>query len=135
MIVPMKRVFVLCLEDEREAVLKRLAALGAVQVEREVEDSPAIAAAGAGIAAAETARFHAAGFAHGDYILRNLCLNPATGQLVYSDKSGSGNTLAYWFIDTYVTVVLDRVAFNNAMDVANTLLSSMKARTTAASLQ
>ena len=56
MIVPMKRVFVLCLEDEREAALKRLAALGAVQVEREVEDSPAIAAAGAGIAAAETAR-------------------------------------------------------------------------------
>ncbi len=53
--------------------------------------------------------------------------NTATGQLVYSDKSGSGNTLAYWFIDTYVTVVLDRVAFNNAMDVANTLLSSMKA--------
>ena len=45
MIVPMKRVFVLCLEDEREAALKRLAALGAVQVEREVADSPAIAAA------------------------------------------------------------------------------------------
>ena len=36
--------------------------------------------------AAETARFHAAGFAHGDYILRNLCLNPATGQLVFLDN-------------------------------------------------
>ena len=56
MIVPMKRVFVLCLEDAREAALKRLAALGAVQIEREVEDSPAIAAAGAGVAAAEAAR-------------------------------------------------------------------------------
>ena len=56
MIVPMKRVFVLCLEDAREAALKRLAALGAVQIEREVEESPAIAAAGAGVAAAEAAR-------------------------------------------------------------------------------
>ena len=56
MIVRMKRVFVLCLEDARAAALKRLAALGAVQIEREVAESPAIAAAGAGVAAAETAR-------------------------------------------------------------------------------
>ena len=50
----------------------------------------------------------------------------ASGLLVYSDKSGSGNTLAYWYIDSYVTVILDRVAFNNAMEAANELLSSMK---------
>lgn len=56
MIVPMKRVFVLCLEGERESALRRLASLGAVQVELEVADSPAIAAASAGVAAAEAAR-------------------------------------------------------------------------------
>lgn len=49
-----------------------------------------------------------------------------SGQLVYSDKAGKGNTLAYWTIDSYVTVVLDRVAFNNAMDAANALLTEMK---------
>ena len=38
------------------------------------------------ILAEETARFHAAGFAHGDYILRNLCLNPATRHLVFLDN-------------------------------------------------
>lgn len=50
----------------------------------------------------------------------------ASGQLVYSDKSGKGNSLAYWFIDSYVTVILDRVAFNAALEAANTLLSEMK---------
>lgn len=50
----------------------------------------------------------------------------ASGQLVYSDKAGKGNSLAYWFIDTYVTVVLDRAAFNTAMEAANTLLAEMK---------
>lgn len=56
MIVPMKRVLVLCPEDGREAALERLAALGAVQIEREVSESPGVAAADAGIAAAEAAR-------------------------------------------------------------------------------
>ena len=56
MIVPMKRLFVLCLAADREAALRRLAALGAVQIDEEVADSPAIAAAAAGGAAAEAAR-------------------------------------------------------------------------------
>ena len=38
------------------------------------------------ILAEETARFHDAGFAHGDFILRNLCLNPATRHLVFLDN-------------------------------------------------
>lgn len=50
----------------------------------------------------------------------------AAGQLVYSDKSGSGNMMAYWTIEPYVTVVLDREAFNAAMDAANALLSEMQ---------
>ena len=50
----------------------------------------------------------------------------ASGQLVYSDKAGLGNTLSYWFIDSYVTVILDRVAFNAALEDANALLSEMK---------
>ena len=49
-----------------------------------------------------------------------------SGQKVYSDKVGTGNTMSYWLIDTYVTVVLDRVAFNAAMEAANTLLASMQ---------
>ena len=36
--------------------------------------------------AAETTRFHEAGFAHGDFILRNLCLNPSTRHLVFLDN-------------------------------------------------
>ena len=36
--------------------------------------------------AEETARFHLAGFAHGDFILRNLCSNPVTRHLVYLDN-------------------------------------------------
>ena len=48
------------------------------------------------------------------------------GQKVYSDKAGSGNTLAYWIIEPYVTVVLDRVAFNAALAQANELLAAMK---------
>lgn len=50
----------------------------------------------------------------------------ASGQHVYSDKSGKGNTLSYWLIDSYVTVVLDRVAFNAAMEAANALLAEMQ---------
>ena len=36
--------------------------------------------------AAETARLHDAGFAHGDFILRNLCLNPSTQHLILLDN-------------------------------------------------
>lgn len=50
----------------------------------------------------------------------------ASGQLVYSDKSGTGNTLAYWVIEPYVAVVLDRAAFNAAMDAADQLLAGMQ---------
>ncbi len=50
----------------------------------------------------------------------------SSGQLVYSDKAGKGNTMAYWLIEPYVTVVLDRVAFNEAMDEATELLAAMK---------
>lgn len=49
-------------------------------------DKPGDAPALAHLLAAETARFHAAGFAHGDYILRNLCLAPTTGHLVFLDN-------------------------------------------------
>ena len=49
-----------------------------------------------------------------------------SGQMVYSDKSGRGNSLAYWTIEPYVTVVLDREAFNAALDQANELLSAMQ---------
>ncbi|MBQ4480541.1 MAG: hypothetical protein II943_07875 [Victivallales bacterium] len=38
------------------------------------------------ILAEETARFHEAGFAHGDFILRNLCLNPSTRHLIFLDN-------------------------------------------------
>lgn len=48
------------------------------------------------------------------------------GQKVYSDKSGKGNTLSYWTIEPYVTVVLDREAFNAALAQANELLASMQ---------
>lgn len=55
MIVPMKRVRVLCLLSESEDALAKLAALGAVQVERSGSDGAATAAAAAGLAAAEAA--------------------------------------------------------------------------------
>lgn len=48
------------------------------------------------------------------------------GQLVYSDKAGRGNSLAYWTIEPYVTVVLDREAFNAALAQANELLAAMQ---------
>ncbi|MBP5770497.1 MAG: RICIN domain-containing protein [Bacteroidaceae bacterium] len=50
----------------------------------------------------------------------------ASGQLVYSDKTGKGNTLAYWMIESYVTIVLDRAAFNAALEAANALLAGMQ---------
>lgn len=49
-----------------------------------------------------------------------------SGQLVYSDKVGTGNTLAYWLIDAYAAVQLDRTAFNAALEAAKALLASMK---------
>ena len=48
------------------------------------------------------------------------------GQKVYSDKAGTGNSLAYWTIEPYITVVLDRVAFNAALAQANELLAAMQ---------
>lgn len=48
-----------------------------------------------------------------------------TGSLVYSDKAGAGNTYAYWLIEPYVTVQLDRAAFDAAMSIAQEFLASM----------
>ena len=48
------------------------------------------------------------------------------GQKVYSDKAGRGNSLAYWTIEPYVTVILDREAFNAALNSANELLNAMQ---------
>ena len=42
----------------------------------------------------------------------------SSGALVYSDKAGQGNQLAYWTLEPYVTVVLDREAFNAAYQKA-----------------
>lgn len=48
------------------------------------------------------------------------------GSSVYSDKAGAENTYAYWFVDSYVTVVLDREAFNAAYAAAQDSLASME---------
>ena len=50
----------------------------------------------------------------------------ASGSAIYSDKDGADNTYAYWFIDSYVTVVLDREAFNAAYAAAQDSLASME---------
>jgi len=50
----------------------------------------------------------------------------ADGQKVYSDKAGRGNPFSYWTIEPYVTVVLNREAFNAALAQANQLLSEMQ---------
>lgn len=42
----------------------------------------------------------------------------SNGSLIYSDKVGNNNRLAYWTLEPYVTVVLDREAFNAAYDKA-----------------
>ena len=49
-----------------------------------------------------------------------------SGQMVYSDKTGRGNSLAYWTIEPYITVVLDREAFNTALSQAYELLDAMQ---------
>lgn len=50
----------------------------------------------------------------------------ASGQMVYSDKTGAGNTLAYWTIEPFVTVQLERDAFNAALAQANEQLAAMQ---------
>lgn len=50
-----------------------------------------------------------------------------SGSLLYSDKSGQGNTGAYWTIAQNITVNLDRNAFNAALDSANTIVNKMVA--------
>lgn len=49
-----------------------------------------------------------------------------SGSSVYSDKVGAGNTYAYWLVEPYVTVQLDRVAFDEAVQAAQALLDSME---------
>lgn len=51
--------------------------------------------------------------------------NTNAGSTVYSDKSGKGNTNAYWLIEPYVTVELDRVAYSEALAAADSLLATM----------
>lgn len=55
MIVPMKRLFLLCLEGRRDKALAALGAMGAVQIEQAVSESPGLAAAVAGEEAAAAA--------------------------------------------------------------------------------
>ena len=50
----------------------------------------------------------------------------ASGSSLYSDKAGTGNTGAYWTIEGYVAIVLDRVAFNAAVTKAQDALAAMK---------
>ncbi len=49
-----------------------------------------------------------------------------TGSATYSDKAGVGNTGAYWTIQNYVAIVLEREAFKTAMTKAETALAAMK---------
>ena len=56
-------------------------------------DEPGDAPELASILAKETARFHDAGFAHGDFILRNLCLNPSTRHLIFLDNDRTWHPL------------------------------------------
>ncbi|MBQ2434556.1 MAG: carbohydrate binding domain-containing protein [Bacteroidaceae bacterium] len=48
-----------------------------------------------------------------------------SGSLIYSDKVGVGNPYAYWLVEPYVTVQLDREAYDEALLAAQTLLESM----------
>ena len=48
----------------------------------------------------------------------------SSGSLTYSDKAGSGYRNSYWTIEPYVTVVLDRVAWNAALEAANDALNN-----------
>lgn len=49
-----------------------------------------------------------------------------SGSAAYSDKAGVGNTGAYWTIENYVTIVLEREAFKAAMTKAEAALAAMK---------
>jgi hypothetical protein len=46
------------------------------------------------------------------------------GQYTYSDKAAKGYTNSYWTIEPYVTVVLDRVAWNEALATAQSALDN-----------
>lgn len=48
-----------------------------------------------------------------------------SGSPLYSDKAGEGNTGAYWTIAENITIVLDRVAFNAAVEKANEAAGAM----------
>lgn len=48
-----------------------------------------------------------------------------SGSSIYSDKVGAGNTYAYWLVEPYVTVQLDREAYDEALQAAQALLESM----------
>lgn len=50
----------------------------------------------------------------------------AAGELTYSDKAGAGRTLSYWTIEPYITVVLERDAWNQALAEANETLGNAK---------
>lgn len=46
------------------------------------------------------------------------------GALTYSDKAGRGYSNSYWTIEPYVTVVLDRAAWNAALEAANNAVNN-----------
>ena len=49
-----------------------------------------------------------------------------SGSLTYSDKAGKGYVNSYWTIEPYVTVLLDRVAWNEALLAAQNALENAK---------
>ena len=49
----------------------------------------------------------------------------SNGALIYSDKVGNNNPLAYWTLEPYVTVILDREAFNAAYEKAVATANAM----------
>ena len=50
----------------------------------------------------------------------------SSGSLTYSDKAGSGYSNSYWTVEPFITVVLDRVAWNEALAAAQEALNNAK---------
>ncbi len=48
------------------------------------------------------------------------------GALTYSDKAGAGSTLSYWIVEPYITIVLERDAWNQTLAEANEVLGAAK---------
>ncbi len=50
----------------------------------------------------------------------------SSGALTYSDKAGLGYTNSYWTVEPFVAVVLDRGAWNEALEAAQNALNNAK---------